>query len=82
MEVAMTKLCDCVGCHETRAREVSYRLIRSGLIIRQPCEVCGNTSDAHHEDYDNPLDIRWLCRSHHRSLHHTIVRLALAEAAN
>ena len=23
----------------------------------------------HHEDYEKPLDITWLCRSHHALLH-------------
>ena len=70
----MTKLCDCVGCREEQTRERTRRLIRSGLIARQPCEVCSAPPDAHHSDYNNPLDIRWLCRSHHRSMHHAMVR--------
>jgi hypothetical protein len=42
------------------------RAVRKGLVQRQDCEECGshNTS-AHHEDYDKPLDVRWLCRTHH-----------------
>lgn len=44
--------------------------IRRGLVKRQPCEVCGSEpADGHHEDYDRPADVRWLCRRHHRELH-------------
>jgi hypothetical protein len=32
-----------------------------------PCEVCGSIEkpEGHHEDYDLPLVVRWLCHSHH-----------------
>lgn len=44
--------------------------IRSGSLVRKPCEVCGTDKvDAHHEDYDRPLDVRWLCRKHHKQAH-------------
>ncbi|SKA28386.1 hypothetical protein [Consotaella salsifontis] len=50
--------------------------LRKGLIERGPCEVCGavhGEDDAvihgHHEDYEKPLAVRWLCRLHHRQLH-------------
>lgn len=42
---------------------------RAGTLIPQPCEVCGlrqSKSEAHHEDYAKPLEVRWLCRYHHR----------------
>jgi hypothetical protein len=26
--------------------------------------------DAHHDQYDEPLRVRWLCRRHHTRLHH------------
>lgn len=39
-------------------------------LIRQPCEICGETKvHAHHDDYSKPLDVRWLCVKHH-TLHH------------
>ena len=44
--------------------------VRVGLIIRQPCSVCGETkSEGHHEDYSKPLDVIWLCNKHHRERH-------------
>lgn len=44
--------------------------MRLGLLERQPCEVCGDPkSEAHHDDYDRPLDVTWLCRAHHRAVH-------------
>lgn len=37
---------------------------------RQPCEVCGaEKSHAHHDDYGQPLVVRWLCHSHHMEHH-------------
>jgi hypothetical protein len=43
----------------------------NGSLVPQPCEVCGNqNSEAHHADYDKPLEVRWLCQEHHQRLHH------------
>lgn len=54
--------------HEARWKV--RRAIASGAIVRQPCEVCGNEqSQAHHDDYSKPLDVRWLCAAHHREHH-------------
>lgn len=42
----------------------------SGGLEKRPCEVCGAvTVDAHHDRYDEPLKVRWLCRRHHVQLH-------------
>lgn len=44
--------------------------VKTGVIKRQPCEVCGRLpADAHHDDYDQPLAVRWLCPQHHREWH-------------
>jgi hypothetical protein len=53
-----------------KAHNAVARALRNGLLKRQPCEVCGEVRvDAHHPDYDRPLDVRWLCRAHHAALH-------------
>ena len=47
------------------------RALISGVLEKQNCEVCGAVKvDAHHDRYDEPLNVRWLCRSHHVKLHH------------
>ncbi len=44
--------------------------IRDGKIFKQPCEVCGSENvQAHHCDYDKPLEVMWLCPIHHEEWH-------------
>jgi hypothetical protein len=43
--------------------------IRNGTLVRPGrCEDCGTRCfpDAHHEDYDRPLEVEWLCKKCHR----------------
>ncbi len=52
----------------------TYYKIKSGKLIRQPCEVCGEVKvEAHHDDYSKPFEVRWLCGNHHRE-HHMMQR--------
>lgn len=49
--------------------------VRSGTLKRAPCEVCGNKpSHGHHDDYSRPLDVMWLCRTHHGERHRLLNR--------
>ena len=44
--------------------------IRRGKIQKQPCEVCGELKvEAHHQDYNKPLEVQWLCRERHMEIH-------------
>ncbi|MEQ1952493.1 hypothetical protein [Mesorhizobium sp. CN2-181] len=44
--------------------------VRRGLIIPEGCAVCGDPSaEGHHDDYDKPMQVRWLCRGHHQAEH-------------
>lgn len=53
-----------------RAHLAVGNALRRGILVKQPCEVCGvDRVDAHHDDYRKPLSVRWLCRRHHIALH-------------
>lgn len=47
-----------------------FKAKESGKLSSEPCEICGSErSVAHHDDYDKPLNVRWLCQSHHKQWH-------------
>jgi len=55
---------------ERAAHVLTGNAIRDGRIERKPCEVCGSTKvHAHHDDYHKPLEVRWLCVTHHAEHH-------------
>jgi hypothetical protein len=52
------------------ARARFYRHKEKEGITSGPCYYCGTTDTvAHHEDYDKPCDIIWLCERCHRRRH-------------
>jgi hypothetical protein len=56
-----------------RAHNAVTRAIKKGLLVRVPCCRCGvERSLAHHEDYDKPLDVIWLCQPCHKQRHKEI----------
>lgn len=64
---------------KVRARYMVGSAIRRGSLVRQPCEHCGEPkSQAHHEDYSKPLDVRWLCFVCHRKAHGQLEHRATA----
>jgi len=53
-----------------QAKDAVRYALKMGRMTKQPCEVCGDTNaDAHHDDYAKPLEVRWLCRTHHNQWH-------------
>lgn len=53
-----------------RASNIVHTALYRGQLVRRPCESCGSHRvDAHHDDYAAPLNVRWLCRRHHKLLH-------------
>lgn len=61
-------------------KNVSQDRIRRGQLIPQPCEICGGNGrrkdgrrdvEAHHDDYNFPLLVRWLCQRHHSEWHYS-----------
>lgn len=63
-----------------RASDITEKAILRKKLIPQPCEVCnefGYMKDgrrnvqAHHDNYNYPLKVRWLCQFHHHEWHKT-----------
>ena len=53
------------------AHTITSNAIRDGRLLKEPCEKCGTKINvqAHHDDYFKPLEVRWLCITHHREHH-------------
>lgn len=58
-------------CHNAVARA-----IKNGQLTRQPCVRCSSEKSlAHHEDYDKPLDVVWLCQPCHKQRHKEMLQI-------
>lgn len=63
--------------HEDKKRASAhnkvFRAIQKGLLIPKSCEKCNSEKTiAHHEDYDKPLEVVWLCQPCHKQRHREI----------
>ena len=59
------------------ARTAVNNAVRDGRLTKLPCWTCGCTEvEAHHPDYDSPLDVIWLCTEHHKEVHREYDRSA------
>ena len=70
------------GSKRTKIYNQVRDALNQGLIKEQPCAVCGEVkTEGHHEDYDKPLDLVWLCKRHHsdRHLHLRMAKLKKTE---
>lgn len=63
-----------------RAQNIMEKAIERGELVRPDrCETCGKTPrrgrdgrsliQGHHDDYNKPLDVRWLCQPCHHEWH-------------
>lgn len=54
-------------------RQKIYRDCEKTLVNPHICSQCGGTVmvEAHHDDYNKPFEVRWLCRICHRRWHKT-----------
>ncbi len=59
--------------NKLKCRQRTSYLIRKGVLKRLPCEMCNDiNSEAHHQDYNEPEQIKWLCRKCHLQLHNKL----------
>ena len=63
---------------DDHAQNIVEKAVAKGILISQPCESCGKTGamkdgrnvvQAHHDDYNKPLEVRWLCQPCHHEWH-------------
>ena len=55
-----------------RARTIYRNAIKKGILVNPKiCSECGSTKyvSGHHDDYNKPLHVRWLCHSCHFAWH-------------
>lgn len=57
-------------------RKITTKMIYCGEIEKQDCEVCGSNVkvQCHHIDYEDPLNVQWLCYEHHLEAHGKKIR--------
>ena len=52
------------------ARAYANVYLKRGKLKKKPCERCGTKNvQMHHDDYNQPLQVRWMCRQCHLRLH-------------
>lgn len=58
--------------YEAKARWILNNAVRDKLIVRpERCQICNREEkvEGHHSDYDNPLQVVWVCQECHRNIH-------------
>ena len=65
---------------DSHVHDITEKAIKRGVLHPQPCEMCGEeyrfkdgrlAVQAHHDDYNKPLEVRWLCQKCHHAWHKT-----------
>lgn len=50
-------------------RSTAGNALSRGKLTKLPCEICGDPeSEMHHWDYAKPLDVTFLCKTHHAEI--------------
>lgn len=71
--VEITRIWRAEDKRRQKAHNMVRNAVKTGKLVRQPCCRCGNPKTvAHHEDYDRPLDVMWLCQVCHTQRHKEI----------
>jgi len=61
---------DEVQKFKNKTRYKTKQAVNKGELVREGCRVCGEKAEMHHKDYNDHLDILWLCKKHHEKEHH------------
>jgi hypothetical protein len=52
------------------AKDAVNNAVRSGKLVKRPCWCGSKRVEGHHPDYSKPLDVIWLCHTHHKEVHY------------
>lgn len=58
-----------------KARDALRNAVVRGRVVPGACEIgndCEGRIEGHHENYERPLDVTWLCVRHHMERHRRI----------
>lgn len=59
---------------KANCRALTNHWVRQGVVIKEACKSCGDPeSQAHHEDYNDPINVKWFCRKYHLEHHESHV---------
>jgi ribosomal protein S27AE len=74
INIEITKLWRAEDNRRQKAHNKVQTAIKNGNLKRLPCCRCGDEKSlAHHEDYDKPLDVMWLCQPCHKQRHKEMI---------
>lgn len=63
----------CRDCFNKEKRDKNHANTKARIAypIRQLCSIegCRELGQRHHDNYDRPLEIVWLCPKHHKAFH-------------
>lgn len=70
----MSRTRQMAAAHDKIARAICFGRLKRAM----HCSACGKEGriHAHHDDYEKPLDVRWLCGSCHKRHHIALRRTA------
>lgn len=63
-------------------KQVKYAVKSGRLFKPKKCFECGSDDyviHAHHDNYDKPLDVIWLCPQCHKDRHHSINKYGIEQ---
>jgi len=61
--------------YDTKVHLAVTRAVLAGKLSKpDTCSLCGNTRKlvGHHDNYEKPLDVRWVCHECHKRVHREI----------